>query len=108
MNRYENVIAQTGESAVSSNKVLKNTYLLLSATLGFSAVMAMVSMVIGVPPITYLVAVIARHGDGYLRAATHRQLQQWHRRHLPDYRPARVSVWVPCSACTWRCPTVRR
>ena len=50
MNRYENVIAQTGGQAVSSNKVLKNTYLLLSATLGFSAVMAMVSMVIGVPP----------------------------------------------------------
>ena len=59
MNRYESVIAQTGSSAVSSNKVLKNTYLLLSATLGFSAVMAMVSMAIGVPPIAYLVAVIA-------------------------------------------------
>jgi modulator of FtsH protease len=59
MNRYESVIAQTGSSAVPSNKVLKNTYLLLSATLGFSAVMAMVSMAIGVPPITYLVAVIA-------------------------------------------------
>ncbi len=58
MNRYESVITQTGSSAVSSNKVLKNTYLLLSATLGFSAVMAMVSMAIGVPPITYLVAVI--------------------------------------------------
>ena len=58
MNRYENVIAQTGGQAVSSNKVLKNTYLLLSATLGFSAVMAMVSMVIGVPPITYIAAVI--------------------------------------------------
>ena len=59
MNRYESVIAQTGSAAVSSNKVLKNTYLLLSATLGFSAVMAMVSMAIGVPPIAYLVAVIA-------------------------------------------------
>jgi modulator of FtsH protease len=59
MNRYESVIAQTGSPAVSSNKVLKNTYLLLSATLGFSAVMAMVSMAIGVPPIAYLVAVIA-------------------------------------------------
>ena len=58
MNRYENVIAHSGEQAVSSNKVLKNTYLLLSATLFFSAVMAMVSMAIGVPPIAYLVAVI--------------------------------------------------
>ena len=40
MNRYENVIAHSGDQAVSSNKILKNTYLLLSATLGFSAVMA--------------------------------------------------------------------
>lgn len=59
MNRYENVIAHSGGQVVSSNKVLKNTYLLLSATLGFSALMAVVSMAIGVPPIAYLVAVIA-------------------------------------------------
>jgi modulator of FtsH protease len=59
MNRYENVIAHSGDQVVSSNKVLKNTYLLLSATLGFSALMAMVSMAIGVPPMAYLIAVIA-------------------------------------------------
>ena len=59
MNRYENVIAHSGGQVVSSNKVLKNTYLLLSATLGFSALMAVLSMAIGVPPIAYLVAVIA-------------------------------------------------
>jgi modulator of FtsH protease len=59
MNRYENVIAHSGGQVVSSNKVLKNTYLLLSATLGFSALMAMVSMAIGVPPMAYLIAVIA-------------------------------------------------
>ena len=59
MNRYENVIAHGGESAVSSNKVLKNTYMLLSATLGFSAVMAMVSMALNVPPMAYLISVIA-------------------------------------------------
>jgi len=58
MNRYDNVIAQTGGSAVSSNKVLKNTYMLLSATLAFSAVTAMLSMAIGVPPIAYLGSVI--------------------------------------------------
>ena len=58
MNRYENVIAQTGDRAVSSNKVLKNTYMLLSATLGFSALTAMLSMAIGVPPIAYLGSVI--------------------------------------------------
>ncbi|MCB1797787.1 MAG: Bax inhibitor-1/YccA family protein [Gammaproteobacteria bacterium] len=59
MNRYENVIAHSGGQVVSGNKVLKNTYLLLSATLGFSALMAVLSMAIGVPPIAYLVAVIA-------------------------------------------------
>ena len=58
MNRYENVVAHSEASAVSSNKVLKNTYMLLSATLGFSALTAMLSMVIGVPPIAYLGSVI--------------------------------------------------
>jgi modulator of FtsH protease len=58
MNRYENVIAHSGGSAVSSNKVLKNTYMLLSATLGFSALTAVASMAIGVPPIAYLVSII--------------------------------------------------
>ena len=58
MNRYENVVARSEASAVSSNKVLKNTYMLLSATLGFSALTAMISMVIGVPPIAYLGSVI--------------------------------------------------
>jgi modulator of FtsH protease len=38
--------------------VLKNTYMLLSATLGFSALMAVVSMAVGVPPIAYLVSII--------------------------------------------------
>jgi modulator of FtsH protease len=59
MNRYENVLAHSDSQVVSSNKVLKNTYLLLSATLGFSALMAMASMAIGAPPMAYLVAVIA-------------------------------------------------
>ena len=58
MNRYENVVAHSGREAVSSNKVLKNTYLLLSATIGFSAVTAMISMAIGVPPIAYIVSLI--------------------------------------------------
>ena len=59
MNRYENVVAHSDARAASSNKVLKNTYLLLSATLGFSALTAMLSMAIGVPPMAYLISVIA-------------------------------------------------
>ena len=37
------------ESALSTNKVLRNTYLLLAATLIFSAIMATVAMVANVP-----------------------------------------------------------
>ena len=60
MNRYETVVAGGGaQHAAAANKVLKNTYLLLSATLAFSAVMAMVSMVLALPPIAYLVSIIA-------------------------------------------------
>jgi modulator of FtsH protease len=44
--------------AVAANKVLKNTYLLLAATLGFSALMAMLSMALQMPPMTYMGAVI--------------------------------------------------
>lgn len=58
MNRYDSVIAHGGSAIGSSNKVLKNTYLLLSTTLGFSALMALISMAIGLPPLTYLASVI--------------------------------------------------
>ncbi|MCB1875857.1 MAG: Bax inhibitor-1/YccA family protein, partial [Chromatiales bacterium] len=59
MNQFDNVIARSDSQVLSSNKVLKNTYMLLAATLGFSALMAVLSMAIGVPPVAYLVAVIA-------------------------------------------------
>jgi modulator of FtsH protease len=59
MNRFENVIARPQVDAVSSNKVLKNTYMLLSATLGFSALTAVVSMGLNMPPMTYLISFIA-------------------------------------------------
>jgi modulator of FtsH protease len=52
-------IARAPERVVSTNKVLKNTYLLLSATLGFSALMAVVSMALALPSWMYLVSVIA-------------------------------------------------
>ena len=48
-----------GLSAIETNKVLKNTYLLLSATLGFSAVMAALSMSMGLPFGTYFICLIA-------------------------------------------------
>ena len=51
MNRYETVIAGGAEHATSANKVLKNTYMLLSVTLIWSAVLAVVSMAINPPPL---------------------------------------------------------
>ena len=44
--------------AVAANKVLKNTYLLLAATLGFSALTAMLSMALHMPPMVYMGAVL--------------------------------------------------
>jgi len=58
MNQFNSVVA-TRPNADVANKVLKNTYILLSATLAFSAVMAMVSMSLAVPPIAYMISVIA-------------------------------------------------
>ena len=50
-------IVRTSSSAIATNKVLRNTYMLLSMSLLFSAFTAGVSMVMGMPPITYLLSV---------------------------------------------------
>jgi modulator of FtsH protease len=55
-NQY--TLARGAEGVLSTNKVLKNTYLLLAATLGFSAVTAMLSMALAMPSWMYLVSVI--------------------------------------------------
>lgn len=52
-------VTQPRLSTLETNKVLKNTYLLLSATLAFSAVMAVVSIAINVPPMAYMISLIA-------------------------------------------------
>lgn len=59
MNRFDQAIAQSDYQGAAVNKVLKNTYLLLSATLAFSAVMAGVSMALSLPPMAYLISLIA-------------------------------------------------
>jgi modulator of FtsH protease len=46
------------ERVLSTNKVLKNTYMLLSATLVFSALMAGLSIMLAVPPWMYMASVI--------------------------------------------------
>ena len=54
MSNYDQVVARPGESALSTNKVLRNTYTLLSMTLVFSALMAGLSMAVQPPPMTGL------------------------------------------------------
>ena len=54
------------ESALTTNKVLKNTYLLLSATLIFSAVMAAVSVAINMPHPGLLISLGGMFGLLYL------------------------------------------
>jgi modulator of FtsH protease len=49
MNRMANSVTRTQTSILATNKVLKNTYMLLSLTLLFSALMAGVSATLNVP-----------------------------------------------------------
>ena len=58
MSRYESVLSNVTSQRVPMNKVLKNTYMLLSATLIWSAVLASISMAISPPPFISLVTSI--------------------------------------------------
>jgi len=53
MDRYPSTVvsSQVRTSALATNKVLRNTYLLLGATLGFSALMAGVAMALNMRPL---------------------------------------------------------
>lgn len=55
MNPNITTISRTSAAAMSANKVIRNTYMLLSMTLLFSALMAGVSMTLNVPPMMNLV-----------------------------------------------------
>ena len=59
MNPNYAAVSRPRLSALEANKVLKNTYLLLSATLAFSTVMAMLSMALNMPPMAYMISLIA-------------------------------------------------
>lgn len=58
MNQNYSAVAQRSSSALATNKVLRNTYMLLSLTLLFSGFTAALSMFMNMPPMTYLVSVI--------------------------------------------------
>jgi modulator of FtsH protease len=58
MNQNYSTVSQRSTSAIATNKVLRNTYLLLSMTLLFSGFTAAISMLMNTPPMTYLISVI--------------------------------------------------
>jgi modulator of FtsH protease len=56
------VLTRPATGAVSTNRVLRNTYMLLAATLLFSAAMAGVSLAIGAPRLGIIVTLVAYFG----------------------------------------------
>jgi modulator of FtsH protease len=56
MNQHNPVIARAAQSGLATNKLIRNTYSLLSMTLLFSALMAGVSMALNLPAFMNLVA----------------------------------------------------
>ncbi len=58
MNPFNPTAVQTGGRTFETNKVIRNTYLLLSATLIFSGITAMLSMFLALPVWTYTVSVL--------------------------------------------------
>ena len=51
-------VARPAEQALAANKLVRNTYTLLALTLLFSAGTAALSMVLNLPPITYLLSTV--------------------------------------------------
>lgn len=62
MAQFDQVTSSTQESVLATNKVLRNTYLLLSMTLVFSAFAAVVSMAVGLPQGASLIMSLAAIG----------------------------------------------
>jgi modulator of FtsH protease len=63
MASYPSTVASTTRgSALTTNKVLRNTYLLLAATLGFSALMAGVAMALNIAPLNPWITLIVYFG----------------------------------------------
>ena len=58
MNRLDISAVRSSESVIASNKLIKNTYSLLSMTLIFSALTATVSVFLAMPGWTYLASVV--------------------------------------------------
>ena len=55
----EYTVVRSPEAVLATNKVIRNTYTLLSMTLLFSALTASVSMYLAMPPATYFICLVA-------------------------------------------------
>ena len=69
MNQYQPVTG-TATGAVSTNKVVRNTYTLLAATLGFSALTAGVSIAMNLPHPGLLITLVGYFGLLFLTTKT--------------------------------------
>ncbi|MBL8497202.1 BAX inhibitor (BI)-1/YccA family protein [Nitrosomonas sp. JL21] len=58
MNQNYSTVVRSSSSGVSTSRVLRNTYMLLSLTLLFSGFTAALSMFLNMPQMTYLISVI--------------------------------------------------
>lgn len=70
MNRNDvTILSQRQESVLSTNKVLRNTYLLLGMTFMFSALMAWIAMAINARPMNPLLMIVGVYGLMFLTQA---------------------------------------
>jgi len=66
--RLNTAISRPEASILASNKVLKNTYMLLSMTLIFSAMTAGAAMYLNLPPFGMIVTLVGFYGLFFLTA----------------------------------------
>ena len=66
MNQYQNAVARPASAVFATNKVIKNTYILLSMTLLFSALTAGLSMMLNWPHPGVVVTLVGYFGLLYL------------------------------------------
>lgn len=70
MNRNDvTILSQRSESVLSTNKVLRNTYMLLSLTFIFSALTAYLSFATGARPMNPLLMIVGVYGLMFLTQA---------------------------------------
>ena len=62
MAQYDQIASVGRQSTLATNKVLKNTYMLLSMTLVFSAVTALVAMAVGISPMVSMIMMFSAIG----------------------------------------------